>query len=435
MLIEFKVGNFLSFKETVTFSMVASDIDSQDCDLDYNGVFSINKELKLLKTAAIYGANASGKSNLAKAFGFMKKFVINSSKEMQVTDPIDVEVFRLSSEMEGSPSFFEITFFIDQKIYRYGFQITTEEIVKEWLYCTSKTREFNLFKRNKKDITISKKYFGEGQGLEQRTKQNSLFLSVSAQFNVKLSEQLLEWFADLRVLPGESSSEHFYSNTTLKLLESPKMKQDVIGLIKELDLSISDISIKKMSPEDLPQNMPEEMKRAILSLPNYKYQVQTFHDKYNKKGELIGQEQFDLDESESEGTKKVFYLSLLLLNALRNRQILVIDELDAKLHPLITHKIVQLFNSQEYNPHSAQLIFMTHDTNLLNTSLFGSRLLRRDQVWFTEKNQQGATDLYSLAEYDIKEDSPFEADYIHGKYGAIPFIGGFSKLLENLKND
>jgi hypothetical protein len=96
---------------------------------------------------------------------------------------------------------------------------------------------------------------------------------------------------------------------------------------------------------------------------------------------------------------------------------------------------VQLFNSQEYNPHSAQLIFMTHDTNLLNTSLFGSRLLRRDQVWFTEKNQQGATDLYSLAEYDIREDSPFEADYIHGKYGAIPFIGGFSKLLGNLKND
>jgi len=433
MLIEFKVGNFLSFKETVTFSMVASDIDSQDSDLDTNSVFPINKELNLLKTAAIYGANASGKSNLAKAFRFMRKFVINSSKEMPVTEPIDVEVFRLSSEMSGLPSFFEITFFVDQKIYRYGFQITTEEIVKEWLYCTSKTREFNLFKRNKKDITINKKYFSEGQGLEQRTKQNSLFLSVSAQFNVKLSEQLLEWFADLRVFSGERSHEPFHENTALKLFESPKMKQDVIGLIKELDLSISDISIKNMSPEDLSQNIPEEIKRIILS--SIRYQVQTFHDKYNKKGELIGQEQFDLDESESEGTKKVFYLSLLLLNALRNRQILVIDELDAKLHPLITHKIVQLFNSQEYNPHSAQLIFMIHDTNLLNTSLFGSRLLRRDQVWFTEKNQQGATDLYSLAEYDIREDSHFEADYIHGKYGAIPFIGGFSKLLENLKND
>ena len=117
--------------------------------------------------------------------------------------------------------------------------------------------------------------------------------------------------------------------------------------------------------------------------------------------------------------------------ALKNRQILVIDELDARLHPLITHKIIQLFNSNKYNPQEAQLIFMTHDTNLLNPNLFCRILLRRDQIWFTEKNTKGATDLYSLVEYDIEENSEFESDYIRGKYGAIPFVGNFISLLSN----
>ena len=415
MLIEFQVGNFISFKDIVTFSMVASDINSQDTELDENNVFSINEELKLLKTTAIYGANASGKSNLAKAFSFMKYFVINSFKEMQFTDDIPIEPFRLSTETEDKPSFFQATFYLNKKIYKYGFEVAKNKVVREWLFFQANTKESQLFQRDGNKFTINAKSFKEGFNLEEKTKHNSLFVSVVAQFNGKISAEIIKWFANYQVVSGSGIHDDFYRKFTLKLFESPLIKKDSIKLIKDLDLSIQDINISK-----------EE-----LSLENL-FSIQTSHEKYNENGEIIGFEKFDLEKNESEGTKKLFYFSALLLNALRYSQILIIDELDARLHPIITHKIIELFNSKKYNPKSAQLIFMTHDTNLLNSNLFSSRLLRRDQIWFTEKNHQGATDLYSLAEYDdIAEDASFEADYIRGRYGAIPFIGNFKDLLSN----
>ena len=436
MLIEFQVGNFLSFKDTVTFSMVASDINSQDTELDENNVFSANEELKLLKTTAIYGANASGKSNLAKAFGFMKNFVINSSKEMQFTDKIPVETFRLSTETENKPSFFQTTFYLNKKTYKYGFKVSQDKVVEEWLFFQNNTKEYRLFQRHGNNkFTINKKSFQEGLDLKEKTKHNSLFISVVAQFNGKISAEIIKWFANSQVISGSGTHDDLYKKYTLKLFESPLIKKDSIKLIKDLDLSIQDIDItkEKLALENLPSSIPDELKTMILRSSSGEFSsIQTSHEKYNENGEIIGFEKFDLEENESEGTKKLFYFSALLLNALRYNQVLIIDELDAKLHPIITHKIIELFNSKQYNPKSAQLIFMTHDTNLLNPNLFGSRLLRRDQIWFTEKNQQGATDLYSLAEYDdIAEDDPLEADYIRGRYGAIPFIGNFKNLLSN----
>jgi hypothetical protein len=182
MLIEFQVGNFLSFKDVVTFSMVASDIDSQDEELDKNNIFAVNQELKLLKTSAIYGANASGKSNLAKAMAFMRNFVINSSKEMQITDSIDVEPFRLNTETEKKPSYFQIIFILNKRLYTYGFEVSQSKnkVIKEWLLETPRTKQRRLFSRENNKFIISSTYFKEGKSLETKTKQNSLFLSVSA---------------------------------------------------------------------------------------------------------------------------------------------------------------------------------------------------------------------------------------------------------------
>lgn len=432
MLIEFQVGNFLSFKEVVTFSMVASEINSNDSDMDANNVFSVEEDLKLLKTAAIYGANASGKSNLAKAFDFMQGFVINSSKEMQITDDIDVESFRLSTETEKKPSYFQVIFWLDKRIYRYGFKVSREKILKEWLYYTPKSREYQLFERKGDRFTIAPR-FKESIGLNDKTKPNSLFLSVVAQFNGKVSTQIIKWFANCRIVFGLGKYDNLYKMFTLEACESPQMRKEIVDLIKNLDLSIQDIDIitEEIYFEDLPKNMPEELKNLILRSAKETQNVQTYHEKFNKQGEMIGLEKFDLEENESEGTKKIFYFSALILNALKNRQILIIDELDARLHPIITHKIIQLFNSNDYNPRYAQLIFMTHDINLLNPDLFGSRLFRRDQIWFTEKNSIGATDLYSLVEYKIPDDKDFESDYIRGKYGAIPLIGNFLQLLSD----
>lgn len=154
--------------------------------------------------------------------------------------------------------------------------------------------------------------------------------------------------------------------------------------------------------------------------------IKTVHQKFDSQGNHISLELFDLYEQESEGTQKIVSIAGILVDTFKNGDVLIFDEFDARLHPLITKAIVEIFNSQETNYNNAQLIFMTHDTNLLSNKLF-----RRDQIWFTEKNKYGATDLYSLVEYRIRNDASFENDYIQGKYGAIPFIGNLNQILGN----
>jgi uncharacterized protein len=191
MLIEFSVGNYRSFKEKVTFSMVAANLVSQDKNLDINNVFAVDKELSLVKSAAIYGANASGKSNLAKALQFMQWFMVNSSKETQSTESIGVERFKLSTETDNQPSFFEIVFLLDGQQHRYGFTANREKVVSEWLFYVPKTRETQLFSRQDRNFDIAKVY--KADGIAAKTRTNALFLSVSAQFNVEKSEKILNW--------------------------------------------------------------------------------------------------------------------------------------------------------------------------------------------------------------------------------------------------
>jgi AAA15 family ATPase/GTPase len=169
--------------------------------------------------------------------------------------------------------------------------------------------------------------------------------------------------------------------------------------------------------------MPENFRKFILDSEIQTDNIQTFHKKYDREGNVVSAAILDFDENESEGTKKVFALAVPILDTLKNGEVLVVDELDARFHPLMTRTIIDLFNSNDTNPHNAQLIFMTHDTNLLNKIVF-----RRDQIWFLEKNKEGVSDLYSLVEFKVDKNSDFENDYIKGKYGAIPFIGNFIQL-------
>jgi len=201
---------------------------------------------------------------------------------------------------------------------------------------------------------------------------------------------------------------------------------DIIKIIKKLDLGIDriQISTKAVLEDELPRGIPEQLRKIILMNKLESSDIQTFHKKYDSEGAVVGNETFSLDRDESHGTQKLFAFAGPILETLKRGEILVIDELDARLHPLITKTIIELFNSNETNPHNAQLIFMTHDTNLLTNTIF-----RRDQIWFTEKDRQGATDLYSLVEYNIKNEDSFESDYIKGRYGAIPFIGNLRKVI------
>ncbi|KZL50624.1 AAA family ATPase [Nodularia spumigena] len=431
MLIEFSIGNYRSFKDKVTFSMVAANIVAKDPKIDENNTFAVDDKLTLLKSAAIYGANASGKSNLAKAISFMKWFMINSSKETQSTEEIGVEPFRLSTETETEPSLFEIVFLLDGKKYRYGFEATQQRVISEWLFYVPNKRETRIFERNFEESTeifnISKIF--KGGGIDSKTRHNALFLSVAAQFNVEIAEKILDWLTrKLKIISGLDDISDY---TVSYLAEGNDNRSDIIQLIKKLDLGIREITVKeteiRLNSLPLPEDTSEELKKMIVKSGIVKATlIKTVHQKFDSQGNHISLELFDLYEHESEGTQKIVSIAGILVDTFKNGDVLIFDEFDARLHPLITKAIVEIFNSQETNYNNAQLIFMTHDTNLLSNKLF-----RRDQIWFTEKNKYGATDLYSLVEYPIRNDASFENDYIQGKYGAIPFIGNLSQILGN----
>lgn len=428
MLIEFTVGNYRSFRDPQTLSMVAAPIKSQDSALDQNTVIKMKGNPDLLTSASFYGANASGKSNLMKALAFMQRFVLHSTKDTKATGGIQVEPFRLNTDNISQPSHFEIAFIQDGKRYRYGFEVTKERVTSEWLYFVPSSRPARLFEREGDDFVIGE-YFKEGRDLEQHTRPNALFLSVVAQFNGSHSQKLVDWFRRLGIISGVDDLG-MMPFTLTQLVEGPH-RQSIRDLICRLDLGIGDVQVEKKTVNNnpnLPDNMPEDIKQAFLTIMNASenegYSIHTIHTQYDDNGNPVGQELFELDEHESEGTQKLFAMSGPLLDTLQDGEILIVDEMDARLHPLITREIISLFNNKETNPNGAQLIFNTQDTNLLD-----NRLFRRDQIWFVEKDQQGASHLYSLAEFKVRNDKDYERGYIQGRYGAVPYLSHIKTIV------
>lgn len=433
MLIEFTVGNYRSFNAPVTFSMVATNLVSRDKCLDENNVYHIDDKLSVLTSAAIYGANASGKTNLALALAFMIRFV-RSSSNMPDEDTIPVESFKLSTTTEHEPSFFQIVFIIEGKKYRYGFEATEHNIVSEWLFTTnakSSGKETKLFVRENDSIKPNPVSFKEGNKLQEKTRPNALFLSVVAQFNGQISKKILKWFRAFNVVSGLRDNR--YLEYTVHCVENNVRKDEIHKLIAALDLNIKSFQIEKLPTSDTDDSEvteTEELPSSQIKKKPARVSVKTVHDKYDSKGRISGEVMFDLSKHESEGTRKLFAFAGPLVDTLQNGKVLFIDEMDARLHPNITKAIIKLFNSKDVNPKGAQLIFATHDTNLLSHHLF-----RRDQIWFTEKNGQGATQLYSLVEYrledgvGVRNDASFENEYIRGSYGAVPFIDELTEII------
>lgn len=412
MLVQFSVKNYLSFKDKVTFSMVAAD------ELEHHKEDYIFEKggLHLLKTAVIYGANASGKSNLLKAMEFMKSFVVESIFYKIIDGFPEIESFALSTETDQQPSEFEITFILDKIIYRYGFSLDQKKIHREWLFQLSDSaeEEIQLFERNGNQFSLNEK-FSEGKDLDKKTRKNVLFLTVVAHLNGDISQKVVSWFANSLqiILPKRSSILR-----TIELIQKQsETKKEVVHFLQCADIGIEDVEL--VEPEEMDSIVPF---KRLKSTPFPR--VKTKRSKYNQNGEVTSSVFLDL-YSESEGTKKLFALSPFFIQVLKNGGTLIVDELDAKLHPLITRFILSQFRSAESNPLHSQLIFTTHDTSILS-----SRFFRQDQIWFTEKTPEQATDLYSLVEYEIEEpklfdDDNYRQDYIRGKYGAIPFIGDF----------
>ena len=232
MLIEFTVGNFRSFKERTTLSMVATNTNARDPSINKNNTIPVNNKLTLLTSTAIYGANASGKSNVVNALSFMRHLVLSSARETQAGESIGVEPFRLSTETEKEPSFFEVVFLVDGIQYRYGFEVNYTQAISEWLFFVPSTKEATLFTREADKIKPSLKYFKEGRGLEENTRPNALFLSVVAQFNGEVASSVLHWFRKLGIVSG--LNDRFYRAFTIRQVIDGKHKNEILQLINEL---------------------------------------------------------------------------------------------------------------------------------------------------------------------------------------------------------
>jgi AAA15 family ATPase/GTPase len=417
MIIEFSVKNYRSIKDLQTLSMVAAPIKSKYPELDENNVIKVSDKLSLLKSVAIYGANGSGKSNVVRALIAMLVFIRDSFKDDQVGRRI-IEPFALNNETPNQTTFFQLIFICNNVRFRYGFEVFQNEVKGEWLFGTPGKSETYYFTREGSFFRINEKKFAEGIGLEDKTSGNNLFINIAKAFNGKISKQIIDFFKE-KIAISSGVNDNNFRETTLSMMKNEKAKQTILSLLNHADLGIQDINNKKLTLEDLPDNPPSELLKVVsdgnLELILSKRSI------YNSSGEKIGYRDLMLDEQESDGTRKFFNYSGAVLDALLNGVTLILDEFDARLHPMLTKKIVEMFNSPTINKNGAQLVFVTHDTNLLDNSL-----LRRDQIYFTEKNKMQETVLYSLADFKgIRNDASYEKDYINGKYGAIPFLGDF----------
>jgi len=419
MIIEFSVKNYRSIKEMQTLSMVAAPIKSKYPELDTNNVIKVSDKLSLLKSAAIYGANGSGKSNIVKALITMMLFIRDSFKDDQLGKRIIVP-FALDMETPSLPTFFQLVFILDNVRYRYGFEVFQNEVKSEWLFGTPGKSETYYFTREGSSFKINDKQFAEGKGLEERTSKLNLFLNVANAFNSKLSNQIIGYIINKISVSRGMNDASFYEFTK-DLLGLKVFKQNILSLMNFADFGIEDIKTKKrFVPEGVLQKYVDVVFDGATEDIIFKRII------LNEDGEKIVEKEWIMDDNESEGTQKFFNYSGAITNALRYGSVIFLDEFDARLHPMLTKKIVEMFNSPTLNKNGAQLIFVTHDTNLLDNSL-----LRRDQIYFTEKNKLQETVLYSLADFKgIRNDASYEKDYISGKYGAIPFLGDFEKLFE-----
>lgn len=404
MVLEFCATNYLSIKEELKLSFIATPL-KESCS-EPNDLFPLEDTgISLVRSAVVYGANASGKSNVLKSFGFYKRFVTESFKNSQAGEAIDVENFRLNSTTVKEPTIMEATFTDGEFIYRYGFEVDSQSVHEEWLYkraCKKRAKEVEVFYREGETTTVHPKSTLIQELVNKKmVRSNALLLSTAAQFNEPTSVSILQWLNDTTVVFC-SEDEQLWSNA-IRHLDNEPLRKRIIDFAKYADLGI--------------ENITKIDNRIVCD-----------HKQYDDEGREVNNVSFAFNGNESEGTIKYFSLAYPIIDALDNGKRIVIDELDSKLHPLLVKRIVALFNDAKTNPRGAQLLFTAHDTFLLSAGLF-----RRDQIWFTQKNSFGATELFSLAEYKVRSTSPFERDYLLGKYGATPIIGDMRKIFNPSK--
>jgi AAA15 family ATPase/GTPase len=412
MLLRFGVSNFRSINERQELSMIA-DRSIKDRD---EGVIEVdNPSLKerVLPAALIYGANASGKTSLVQAFEAMTYFVLRSNITSGFNRRV-YEPFLLDDTTSGNPCSFDVDFLAEDVRYHYGFSINRNEVTEEYLYSFPQGKKRKLYQRDikSKETDFGDSLRGKLKEIEGFTRPDALFLSTAFQNNHPLLTILRRWFLQSETI-----------NATAKILRVAEHSFDpaIISFLKDIGTGIVDYRFIEDRNRLSIRNTNNQLNLDILddeSKFERKIEKIQFGHKTSK-GDIV----FFNVEKESTGTRRVIFLLQKSLKALETGTPFFIDELDASLHTKLAEKLIQLFQNKATNPKGAQLIATTHDTNLMS-----SAHLRRDQIWFTEKNPEQATQLYPLTDFNTRKEGNIEKGYLDGRYGAIPYGGSIAAL-------
>ncbi|MES1225526.1 MAG: ATP-binding protein, partial [Bacteroidota bacterium] len=393
MLLQFSIKNYKTFKDIATLSLIASNYDK--LNLENNTFLNRKFNYRLLKSAVLYGANASGKSKFFEAYHAFRNIVFNSSRESLANERIEVTPFLLDSKSEKEPTSFEIVFINGTIQFRYGFEANKEKVNREWLYSKTSTKEIELFYRVNQKITSHSEIDIANDLIEKNMiRENALLLSVLAQFNDKTARKIFNSLRNINSISG--IRQEGYEGYTIHQLDNEKnvKKQEIIDFLNVADFGIEDLKVNKLDVTNLPEDMPEPFKEMIRKSDSKNkliYEdVTAFRRKFRNGKPTKSIVAFSMDEDESSGTIKYFALSGPILDTLKSGATLFVDELDSQLHPSLIKHLIKLFNSKEFNPKNAQLVFNTHESNLLSTGVF-----RRDQIWFTEKDHFGCAHIFS----------------------------------------
>ena len=404
MLIRFSFKNFKSFKNENCLDMEATSLKEHE----YNVAKIDNDEY--LKVSAIYGANASGKTNVLQAFDYMKKRILVSD-DSKKNSPIDEENI-YSFMINNDPIALEVEILAkNNKIYKYGFEVLKDKIISEWLFEKRVNKFYSIFKRESNNVSMKPNKISELVNIDERT----LFLNIYSKIdrNNEDFSNVYDWFVNSTYLDlGNPNFERFINNrVSLKILSDENYKKELLKFIKTFDSGIEGIKTTPDSIEAVKSN------NGIID-------IEVIHKGEN--GELKALPFY----LESNGTRKMFHLFDFFMDALKNGMVLFVDELDAKLHPLLTRYIINLFHNSDTNKGNGQLIYSTHDTVNLNKETF-----RRDEIWFAEKDKDGISEIYALSDYileddknagkKVRNDATYNKDYLTGRYGAIPVLEEF----------
>ncbi len=426
MLVSFSVQNYRSFADEQTLLMSAGAGAKRKKQISFASGNSLAPYL--LRSACLFGANGSGKSNFVEAMRFFRNFVISSAKNSQEGEPIDVTPFRLDRKWKQEPSEFEAVFVTDDGLYRYGFAVDENRVWGEWLFSRPNekdTRTRTLFQReydsesNTYHWYVSKVYVkGEKELWKKSTRDNALFLSTAIQLKSAAFKEVFDWIQrNLRVI---TSPDRLSPNFTIHQILNNDNKDSVLHFLQAADFDFDSVEFEeknfrtddlyqpRMNSDKLPANIRSSIAQGTLYEPIF--------IREGSNGELV---EFHIRE-ESDGNKVLFGLAGQWLEVIENGFTLVIDELHNSLHPLALKFLVSLFHNSNFNAKNAQLVFTSHETSAMTKGF-----MHQDQVWFLEKGEIGGSRLYPLSDYKVRDVSAFQKAYLDGRFGAVPVTSGF----------